>query len=150
MRRALIVIAAIVVLCVLVLLGFAYHRHASKIAFRWNYINSPQFPNCTASLRKSCISGFTLTDATDSQVITSAIGPGDRSFTYSPADGIQVGYEHRFSLVANAVDSSGMPLDSLPIWVTIRYSLWSSLRNLMPGAHRAAPASAGAVTATPQ
>jgi hypothetical protein len=134
MKRALFVIVPVVILGgALALLWTAYHRHATKIVFHWNYTNSAGFVDCSASVKKKCMTGFTLTDLTAAQVVTRNIGPDDRSYTYILPSPARPGYEHRFSLVANGLDSTGMPVDSLPNLVTIRYSFWSAVRGKPPG-----------------
>jgi hypothetical protein len=129
MRRALVIVLAVVVLGgAMVVLWFASHRPATEIVFRWNHAEGSRDLLCSGAVIKSCACGFTLTDKTAGAVVSAAIGPGERSYVYRPAGGIRVGYEHRFTLVADAVDAAGKPIHSVPAVVVIRYTWWSSLR----------------------
>lgn len=121
-----VLIAAIVV--VLAGAGIWVWGHRGKpgheIDFAWNHEQNPSVPDCSAAVHKSCMSGFTLTDETDGEVITSAIPMDARTYTYRPEWEIPVGFQHVYSLRTNGFDSNGAPIQSQPAKVTVENPKW--------------------------
>lgn len=91
---------------------------ATAISFTWQNGN-PTVTNCSTTITKACISGYTLTDTTTNTVVNSEIVPTATTFLYTPTSGISFGYVHTFSLVTNGFDQNGVAISSTPVITTI-------------------------------
>jgi hypothetical protein len=125
MKRVVIAILGVAAVALLLLLLHAYlARPGKRILFTWSNSLNSLVPDCSTTVTKRCISGLTLTDATAAAVVSSTISPSETTYTYSPPGGIPIGYSHTFTLVTNAIDSSGVAVSSVPATVTVTHSAW--------------------------
>lgn len=125
MKRMLIAIAGAATIAWLLLCVYILWR-GKGILFTWSNSPNASIPNCSTAVTRSCISGFTLTDVTADEVVSSTILPTAMSYTYAPADGIPILYSHTFTLVTNGIDSSGSTVNSVPATVTVTRRVWPS------------------------
>jgi hypothetical protein len=83
-----------------------------EIVFAWNHARDASMPDCTETLRRECMTGFTLTDETDEEVISDKLATNARTYTYRPGWEIPLGYRHVFTLTANGYGTDGAPVRS--------------------------------------
>ena len=122
MKRVLI--AALVLVAAGVLVWQLHAQPGTAIVFTWTNAGNAGTPNCSPTVTKDCIAGFTLTDVTAGKVISSTIGPAARSFTYRPGGPIPTGYRHIFTLTTNAIGKDGIPIHSAPAPVMVSHPFW--------------------------
>lgn len=124
MKWVLIVVLA---LAVLAGAGVWVWGHRGKpgheIVFAWNHAAN-DWPDCSATIHTKCLTGFTLTDVTDGEVISSNIPTSARSWTYRPGWEIEPGFHHVFTLAVNANGPDGKPIQSQPAQVIVENPKW--------------------------
>lgn len=95
-----------------------------EIVFTWNHRDDPSMPDCSATLRRHCVTGFTLTDMTDEEVISDKIPTTARSYTYRPEWEIEPGFRHVFTLTEDGYGTDGAPIRSAEATVIVVNPKW--------------------------
>jgi hypothetical protein len=97
----------------------------TSLVFTWrlNPSNAANWPPCTKSVKKVCLTGYTLADVTATVapvVITSSIAQDANAYTMIPLPSSGI---HTYSLVANAKNKMGKPVhsDSATVTVSVPY-----------------------------
>ena len=99
-------------------------KPGQEIVFRWDHARDAAMPVCSATAHRDCMTGFTLTDKTDDEVISDRIPPDARSYTYRPGWEIPVGYRHLFALTADGYGADGLPVRSEATTVSVENPAW--------------------------
>ncbi|HEX3985322.1 MAG TPA: hypothetical protein VHX13_01835 [Acidobacteriaceae bacterium] len=124
MKRVLIVVLVVAVLAGAGAWVWSQRgKPGHEVVFTWDHARGG-WEDCSATVHRDCLSGFTLTDVTDSEVITSAIPADARSYTWRPGWEIELGFRHIFTLTANASGSDGLPIRSEPATVVVENPAW--------------------------
>ncbi len=87
-------------------------KPGQEIVFTWNHAQDASMPDCSATLRRDCMTGFTLTDVTDDEVISDKIPTRARTYTYRPDGRFALGFRHVFTLTADGYGTDGAPVRS--------------------------------------
>ena len=100
----------------------------TSLVFTWrpNPSYAAYWPPCTKSVKKVCLTGYTLADVTATVapvVITSTIAQDATAYTIIPLPSSGL---HTYSLVANAKNRMGKPVHSDPATVTLSVPLMFS------------------------
>lgn len=120
----------IVVLALAVLAGAGVwvwgHRGkpGQEIVFTWNHAPDAPTAECSATVRRECMTGFTLTDVTDDEVISDKIPIRARTYTYRPGWEIPLGFRHVFTLTADGFGTDGLPVRSQAATVIVENPTW--------------------------
>lgn len=122
------VMSVVLVLAVAAGAGVWVWGHRGKpgtaIVFRWNHLQDASTPDCSATMHRNCMTGFTLTDVTDDEVISDKIPTGARTYTWRPGWPIDAGFRHVFTLTADGYGSDGSPVQSAAATVIVENPKW--------------------------
>lgn len=87
----------------------------TTVTFNWTTNNAAQgWPNCSSTVTTVCVSGYTLTDTTNSAspvVISSTIAATAITYVLTP---LPTPGTHTYSLVTNGLGSTGQAVTSTP------------------------------------
>jgi len=121
------VLIAVLALAVLAGAGVWVWEHRGmpghEVVFQWNHARHA-WPDCSATVKRECMTSFTLTDATDGDVISSNIPLDARTYTYRPGWEFPPGFRHVFTLQVNGFGSDGAPIRSQPATVMVENPKW--------------------------
>lgn len=124
MKRILIVVLAVAVLAGAGVWVWSHRgKPGHEIVFIWDH-SANSWPDCSATVHRKCLTGFTLTDVTDGAVISTTIPTNTRTWIYRPGWEIEPGFRHVFTLQANGYGVDGAAILSQPATVIVANPKW--------------------------